>query len=89
MKEIGGYMELDTYGLPMRHEGAVALNCGRNALAYLIEARNIKQICLPRFLCSSVEDVCRKLGVRVRHYQITAEFKPVVPQLYEDRKSVV
>ena len=41
MKEIGGYMERETYRLPMRHEGAVALNCGRNALAYLIEARNI------------------------------------------------
>lgn len=84
MKEIGGYMELDTYRLPMRHEGAVALNCGRNALAYLIEARNIKKICLPRFLCSSVESVCRKMGVVVRYYSVTEEFHPKVPEMQED-----
>ncbi len=42
MKEYGGYIELDTYRLPMLHEGAVSLNCGRNCLAYLIEAKKIK-----------------------------------------------
>lgn len=44
MKEYGGYIELDTYRLPMLHEGAIYLNCGRNCLAYLIEARKIKKI---------------------------------------------
>ena len=43
MREIGGYIELDSYCLPMLHEGAVALNCGRNALAYLLRARQIKK----------------------------------------------
>ena len=42
MREIGGYIELDTYRLPMLHEGALALNCGRNALAYLLKARGIR-----------------------------------------------
>ena len=46
MKEIGGYIELDKYELPMLHEGNIALNCGRNALAYIIRARNIKKILL-------------------------------------------
>ena len=44
MKEIGGYIELDTYRLPMLHEKAIKLNCGRNALWYLIKARNIRKI---------------------------------------------
>ena len=44
MKEYGGYIELDTYSLPMLHEGAKALNCGRNCLAYLIEARGIRKL---------------------------------------------
>ena len=56
-KEIGGYIELDTYRGNMLHEGAVALNCGRNALAYLIKSHNIKSILLPYFLCSSVSNV--------------------------------
>ena len=37
MREIGGYMELDRYHLPMLHESALALNCGRNTLKHLIE----------------------------------------------------
>ena len=36
MKEIGGYIELDTYTGREYHEGALALNSGRNALIYLI-----------------------------------------------------
>ena len=43
MKEIGGYIELDTYTGKEYHEDAVALNCGRNALIYLIRAKRIKK----------------------------------------------
>ena len=43
MKEIGGYLELDTYSLQMLHDGAIALNSGRNCLAYLIKKKNIKK----------------------------------------------
>ena len=60
MKEIGGYFELDRYRLPMLHEEALALNCGRNCLSYLIEARNIKKILLPYFMCNVVSDTCKK-----------------------------
>ena len=45
MKEIGGYIELDTYHLPMLHEGVIALNCGRNVLAYQLRAQGIKSSC--------------------------------------------
>ena len=34
MKEIGWYIELDTYTGAMLHEKAIALNCGRGALEY-------------------------------------------------------
>lgn len=84
MKEIGGYIELDTYTLPRLHEEAVALNCGRNALAYLIEAKKIKKICLPFFLCDSVKKVCQKYGIHQRYYHITPEFKPIISSLEKD-----
>ena len=64
MKEIGGYIELDRYTLPMLHENAKALNCGRNCLAYLIRARGIKKIALPYFLCDSVKRFVRKRAFR-------------------------
>lgn len=76
MKEIGGYIELEHFRLPMFHEDAIALNCGRNALAYLIEANNIKKIWLPYFLCDSVKSVCRKYDVQIKQYHITYSFLP-------------
>ena len=70
MKEIGGYIELDTCRHAMLHEDAILLNCGRNALAYLLEAKGIKKLYLPYFLCDSVANVCKKYGVEVAFYHI-------------------
>ena len=77
MKEIGGYIELDTYRGEMLHDGSVALNCGRNALAYLIKSKKIKKILLPYFLCSSVMNVCKKENVDIRYYSVGKEFFPL------------
>lgn len=77
MKEYGGYIELDTYRLPMLHEGAVALNCGRNCLAYLLEARGIKKILLPYYMCDSVFKICRNYDVEMNFYHIDQYFHPV------------
>lgn len=76
MKEIGGYIELDTYHLPMLHEGAIALNCGRNALAYLIRARNIKKLWIPKLICDSVTGVCKRVGVPYTLYGVGLDFQP-------------
>lgn len=77
MREIGGYIELDTYNLPMLHEGAILLNCGRNALSYLIKAKEIKKIYIPRFLCDSVRNVCKRENVSVEYYSVGMDFLPV------------
>lgn len=76
MREIGGYIELDTYRLPMLHDGALALNCGRNALAYLLHAREIRQLWIPRFICDSVTGVCEREGVPYTFYGIGYDFLP-------------
>lgn len=83
MREIGGYLCLETYNLPMRHEGAIALNSGRNCLAYLIEKRKINKIYLPKFLCASVGDTCRKLGIEVEYYSIDTNLLPVIEDSYD------
>lgn len=77
MREIGGYIELDTYCLPMMHENAIALNCGRNALAYLLRARRIKKIWIPKLICNSVTSVCEREGVEYSFYSIGLDFHPV------------
>lgn len=75
-EEIGGYIGLDRYDLPILHENAVALNCGRNCLRYLINAKKIRKILLPYFLCESIREACIKEGVEIRYYHIDEGFKP-------------
>lgn len=76
MKEIGGYIELDQYHLPMLHENAISLNCGRNCLAYLIRAKGIQKMILPWFLCDSVRETCINEGVDIRYYHIDENLRP-------------
>ena len=77
MKEIGGYIEFENYFGTVWHEGAEALNCGRNCLAYLIEAEGINKIRLPYFLCSSVKNLCSKYGVETGYYHIGKDLRPI------------
>lgn len=84
MKEIGGYIEFETYHGRMLHEDGILLNCGRSCLAYLIEARKIKKIVMPYFMCDSVFDVCRKYDVRLRFYHIDRDLRPKEITLEED-----
>lgn len=80
MKEYGGYIEFENYHGNMLHENAIALNCGRNALAYLCEAKKIKKLYLPYFLCSSVPNLCKKIGVEYSFYPINEKFEPIFNQ---------
>lgn len=81
--EIGGYIEIEHYRGKLLHENAIALNSARNCLAYLIEARQIKKIALPKFLCNSVEKVCVKYGLKIRHYSVGEDF---YPKDYEEKQ---
>lgn len=80
MKEYGGYIEFENYHGNILHDGAISLNCGRNALAYLCEAKRIKKLYLPYFLCSSVPNLCNKIGVEYGCYHINEKFEPVFNQ---------
>lgn len=76
MKEIGGFIELDHYRLPMLHEDALTLNCGRNALAYLIRAKKIKTLHVPKLICDSVTNLCAKEDVEIKFYSVDSQFRP-------------
>lgn len=84
MKEIGGYIELEQNRLSTMHDKAIALNCGRNCLVYLIRAKKIKKIKLPYFLCESVRNACKKEDVEVSYYHVNKFFEPVNVQLETD-----
>lgn len=84
MKEIGGYIELDTYRLPMLYDSAIKLNCARNAFAYLVETNNIKKILFPKFMCSACDNVFIKYGITVRYYSIDNQFRPCIDNIESD-----
>ncbi len=75
-KEYGGYLEIDAAHGTEYHKDAVALNCGRNGLAYLIQVNKIQKLYLPYFLCATVEDVCHHLHVPISYYEIDENFRP-------------
>lgn len=76
MREIGGFIEFEHYHGEMLHEGSLALNCGRNALAYLIAAKGIERIKLPYFICDSVTEVCERRSVKTEYYHIGPDLLP-------------
>ena len=75
-REIGGYLELERNTGTLLHEGALALNSGRAALAYLIEQREIRAMALPRFVCDVVRDVRLAHGVELRLYGTDLRLSP-------------
>lgn len=77
MREIGGYIELDTYHGAMLHDGGIALNCGRSALAYICEARGIKKLYVPDYNCNSVTDLLDRIGVSYKRYTVGADLLPI------------
>ena len=77
MQEIGGYFELDTYCGEEYYPNAVALNCGRNAIAYVVQARKYKKVYVPTFCCESVTEGVHKGGAMSATYEIDESFRPI------------
>jgi len=81
MKELGGYMEIEQFHGRLYYPDAIAVNTARNALAYLLLARKIDAISIPRLLCDSVSGVCARLGVSVTYYDLTEDLRPLASTL--------
>lgn len=77
MKEIGGYMQLETAGGKEYHPDALALNSGSNCLAYLIESRQIQKLYIPYFCCGCIRATAERYGAAVEYYSIDRKFRPV------------
>ena len=84
MREIGGYLELERYRLPMLHENGIKLDCGRSCLAYLIRTRHIRKLAVPYFMCDSVFHLCGDYGVALRYYRVGLNLRPEPLELAED-----
>ena len=81
MKEIGGFLELELNHGSEFHEQGIALNSGRNCLRYLIRARKIKKIWLPKLLCSAISDTCVEEKVAISYYSVDDNLRPVLTEI--------
>lgn len=76
MREIGGYFGLERFSGCEYHHDLVGVNSGRNALLYVLKARRYRKIYIPRFLCDSVSELCRREGYAYEEYPMGADFQP-------------
>ena len=76
MREIGGFLELEKNKGHEFHENCIALNSGGNCLRFLIRARGIRKIWLPKLLCSAISDTCEEENVKIQYYSVNEESNP-------------
>ena len=81
MKETGVFLEFElNHGLEF-HRGGIALNSGRNCLRYLIRAKKIKKIWLPKLLCSAISNTCKEEKVLVSYYSVNNYLRPILSEI--------
>lgn len=76
MKEIGGYFGLERLVNRPYYPELIAVNSGRGALLYILRAKGVKKLWIPRFLCGSVRRLCRDEGYSFEEYPIGEDFLP-------------
>lgn len=76
MKEIGGYLELEKFRRTMLYEDGIKLNSGRNAISYIVRAKGIRKIWIPKYLCDSCEMVLNGNNVEINYYDVGLDLHP-------------
>lgn len=75
--EIGGYFGLESFSGTEYYPSLIKLNSARNALLYLLKARNIDKLYIPRYLCDTVSALCDRYGYCYEYYSVGSDFMPV------------
>ena len=78
MNAIGGYFSLELNDGRERHHGALHLNAGRYALEYILKARKYSKVFLPYYICDSVLQPFKRLGIAYEFYHINEQLEPAV-----------
>jgi hypothetical protein len=80
MNEIGGYFELELRAGQGLHADLIALNSARNALVYLIKAKNIRAINMPYLNCHVLTDAIKRFcpETAINYYHVDECFMPII-----------
>ena len=77
-KEIGGYMELETFTGSEYYPNLCKVNLGRTALLWLLESRGCRKLLLPYYLCDSVIEACQSCGIEIEFYHLDSLLHPIL-----------
>lgn len=72
---IGGYFELEV-PRPLPCDRAVAFQSARAAIASALVQAGVKRAWLPTFLCNTVADEIRRVGVEIARYELQSDWVP-------------
>ena len=79
-KAIGGYFGLELKTGKGYHEDLIALNTGRNALEYILRARNYNHVYIPYYCCDVILEPLIKLNIAYEFYSINENLEIVNPE---------
>ena len=89
MKPIGGYFSLELNNGWERHHDALRLNAGRYALEYILKARKYSKVYIPYYICDSVLQPFKRLGVKYEFYHINEQLEPATKLHPKDDEAVL
>ena len=84
MKEIGGYLGLESLVKHELYGDLIGVNNARNALLYILKAKKIKKLYIPYYLCDSVSSVCDREGYAYEMYSVDESFMPIFDKELKD-----
>ena len=76
MKEIGGYMQFETYFGPEYHEEAIRFNTARSSIRYIQSIENYRKYYIPYYLCDCMYEMMDELGIKYELYHVNKEMLP-------------
>jgi hypothetical protein len=89
MKAIGGYFSLEINDGGEYHHGALQLNAGRYALEYILRVREYSKVFIPYYICSSILEPFKHLGVDYEFYHINEQLEPSVELHPKDGEAIL
>lgn len=89
-REIGGYFEFDLPNLgQFPYPQAIKYNSARSAFFDLLNQSNIKKIWMPKFICDSMIEPLKILGIDILYYDLEQDFYPKLPHNLEEDEYIL
>lgn len=76
---IGGYFELELDVGKEMHNNALSLNSARNCFEYVLQKYNPSKIFLPHYICDSIIDVAKSMGIACEFYSLNDKMELCQP----------